>query len=293
MMTKHSEYRDHPFLGVGLFVGNLVVMAGLGAMVKVLTEDYPVSEVLFFRFAFAIVAFVILLPKAGGLGSLKTARPAGHAMRTLSGIASLSLFYYAISVIPLAEATTLAYATPIFITVLSIPLLGEHIGVRRWTAVIAGFVGVVLIAQPGGGNWGWGALAGIGSAVTGALVSIWLRRLNATEKFTTIGLIYNVTGALLFGAWCLLAGWTSPTSFNLVLLVGFGLVAGLQQVMFTLSYRYAEASFLAPFEYLILVLAAVAGYAFWGEVPSLTTWLGSAIIAASGIFVMLRTRRAI
>lgn len=285
-----SRYQRQPRLGVLLFVGNLVIMAMLGALVKMLAERYPVTEILFFRFTFAIVAFLFMLPGAGGITSLKTSRPLEHAIRTASGLVSLSLFYIAVSTIPLADATTLAYSAPIFITVFSIPLLGEHVGFRRWAAVLLGFTGVILIARPTGWTLGLGALAAIGSAVSGALVSIWLRRLSSTEKFTTIGMIYNVTGAMVFALWCGSSGWIEPTGSDLVLLIGFGLIAGLQQIMFTLAYRYAEASFLAPLEYFILILAAAIGYVFWQEVPAATTWAGSALIACSGIFVIVRTR---
>lgn len=285
-----SMYRRQPRLGILLFLGNLVIMAMLGGLVKMLAGRYPVSEILFFRFTFAIVAFLFLLPGSGGIASLKTNRPLEHAIRTVSGLVSLSFFYYAISTIPLADATTLAYSAPIFITVLSIPLLGEHIGIRRWAAVLLGFIGVILIAQPTGWTLNIGALAAIGSALSGALVSIWLRRLSSTEKFTTIGIIYNVTGALVFAAWYGAYGWLWPTGSDLVLLIGFGLLAGLQQIMFTLAYRYAEASFLAPLEYFILILAAAIGYAFWNEAPTITTWAGSILIACSGIFVIIRAR---
>ena len=271
-------------------MANLAVMAVLSAMVKSLADRYPVGEILLFRFAFSIFAFLLLQRLDRGAGPIRTGRPLDHAIRTCCGIVALALFYYSLATIPLADATILAYSAPIFIVVFSIPILGEKVGVRRWSAVLLGFLGVVLIAQPEGARLEPGVLAGIGSAVAGALVSIWLRRLNATDSYVTIGLIYNCTGTLIFAVWVAASGWITPTGSDLALLIGFGLLAGIQQVCFTLCYRYAEASYLAPFEYTILILAAALGYLLWGEVPTASTWAGALIIALSGAFVMVRAR---
>jgi drug/metabolite transporter (DMT)-like permease len=274
---------------------NLALMAVLSAMVKALGEVYPVGELLFFRFAFALLPFLFLLPTVGGLPALVTERPLEHAVRSVSGVLSISLFFFALTVIPLADATALAYAAPIFITVFSIPLLGEQIGPRRWSAVLIGFLGVLLIAQPTGASWGasWnvGTLAAVGSAFFGAFVCIWLRRLSISEKPLTITIYYNGTGMLLLGGWTLATGWVWPQGLDVLWLVGLGLIASLQQYLFTVSYRYAEASLLAPFEYCLLVFAAVIGFVFWGEIPALTTWAGAAVIIGAGLYVAYREAR--
>ena len=196
----------------------------------------------------------------------------------------------ALSRIPLADATAIAYAAPIFITVLAIFLLGETIGLRRWLAVIAGFAGVLLIARPGGSGWDIGVLAAAGSAFGGAFVAIWLRKLSSSERSVTIGVYYNGLGLLVCFAWVALSGWRLPLGSDAWLLTGFALGCGLQQWLLTISFRYAEASLLAPFENLAMVFAAIVGYAFWGEVPALTTWLGAGIIAASALFILQRSR---
>ena len=199
--------------------------------------------------------------------------------------------YFAITRIPIAEATAIAYAAPIFITVLSIVLLGEVIGPRRWVAVLLGFVGVLLIARPQADGWDIGMLAALGSAFTGALVVIWLRKLSHSEKSVTIGLYYNSLGSLVCLLWMLMSGWVTPAGADLWLFAAFGLGCGLQQWLLTVSFRYAEASLLVPFEYLAMVFAAIVGFAFWGEIPVLTTWIGAAIIAASGLFIFKRQRK--
>jgi drug/metabolite transporter (DMT)-like permease len=286
-----SEQRDHPALGTATFVGNLVVMTLLSAAVRELVNrDYPLAEVLLFRYVFASVVFIVILLSSAGLSALATRRPLDHAIRSVSGVVSLTLFFFAITRIPIADATAIAYAAPIFITLLSIFLLGEVIGLRRWAAVIVGFVGVLLITRPQADSLDVGVLAALGSAVAGAMVAIWLRKLSSSEKSVAIGIYYNVFGSLVCLGWVWLSGWLTPRGVDAWLFIGFGLGCGLQQWLLTVSFRYAEASLLAPFEYLAMVFAAIIGFVFWGEIPTLTTWIGGAIIAASGLFIFKRRR---
>lgn len=290
-VLPRSERRDHPTLGIVTFIGNLILMVLISAMVKTMSVSYPLSELLLLRFVFAMLFFWVILLSTGGVRGLATKRLWDHGFRSASGITSLALFYYAISEIPMADATALTYSAPIFITFLSIFLLRETIGIQRWIAVIAGFVGVLLIAQPGGSGWNAGIVAGIASAVTGALVAIWLRRLSSSEKSVTIGIYYNTSGTLVCLVWALLSGWILPQGSDFILLLVFGLMCGAQQWLLTISFRYAEASLLAPFEYVTMIFAAFAGYYFWDEIPVSTTWLGAGVIAASGIYIFLRRQK--
>jgi drug/metabolite transporter (DMT)-like permease len=287
-----AGHRDHPALGIATFTGNLLLMALLSAAVRELVDRaYPLSEVLLFRYGFASLFFWVILFSTSGLAALATRRPLDHAIRSISGILSLALLYFAITRIPIADATALAYAAPIFITLLAIFLLGERIGLRRWLAVLAGFVGVLLIARPTADGWDIGVAAAAGSAFSGALVAIWLRKLATSEQPATIGIYYNNLGFLLCLAWVLMSGWLMPRGADMWLFLGFGLGCGLQQWLLTVSFRYAEASLLAPYEYLAMVFAAIVGYVFWGEVPVLSTWIGAAVIAGSGIFIFARRQR--
>ncbi len=287
-----SKPQDHPALGIATFIGNMMVMALLSAGVRELVNrDYPLSEVLLFRYLFASVFFWVILLSTAGLAGLATRRPIDHTVRSISGIVSLALLYFALTRIPIADAIAISYTAPIFITVLSIFLLGEVIGLRRWIAVFAGFIGVLLIAQPGASGWDIGVAAAAGSAFTGALVVIWLRKLSSSEKSVTIGIFYNNLGSLVCLLWVLLSGWLTPRGDDLMLFIAFGLGCGIQQWLLTVSFRYAEASLLAPFEYLAMVFAAIVGFVFWGEIPVLTTWIGAAIIAMSGLFIFVRRKK--
>ncbi|TNF87042.1 MAG: DMT family transporter [Gammaproteobacteria bacterium] len=287
-------HRDHPALGIATFVGNLLLMALLSAAVRELVNrEYPLSEVLLFRYLFASLFFWLILFPTTGLSGLLTRRPLDHAIRSISGVVSLGLLYFAITRIPIADATALAYAAPIFITLMSIFLLGENIGLRRWLAVITGFIGVLLIARPEAEGFDIGVAAAATSAFTGALVAIWLRKLSSSENPVAIGIYYNNLGSLVCLVWVLMSGWLMPRGDDLLLFLGFGLGCGLQQWLLTVSFRYAEASLLAPFEYLAMVFAAIVGFVFWGEIPVLTTWLGAAVIAASGIFIFRRRQKSL
>lgn len=287
-------HRDHPALGITTFVGNLLLMSLLAAAVRELVErEYPLSEVLLLRYLFASLFFWIILISTSGLSGLVTRRPMDHAIRSVSGVISLGLLYFAVTRIPIADATALAYAAPIFITLLSIFLLGEIIGLRRWLAVFTGFAGVLLIARPEAGSWDIGVVAAATSAFTGALVAIWLRKLSSSENPVAIGIYYNNLGSLICLFWVLMSGWLMPRGDDLLLFLAFGLGCGLQQWLLTVSFRYAEASLLAPFEYLAMVFAAIVGFVFWGEIPVLTTWVGAAVIAGSGMFIFLRRQKKI
>ena len=292
LAASGSERRDHPALGTVIFVGNLAVMALLSAAVRELVNrEYPLAEVLLFRYVFASGVFWVILLSGAGLAALLTRRPLDHAIRSVSGVVSLALLYFAITRIPIADATAIAYAAPIFITLLSIFLLGEVIGPRRWVAVVLGFLGVLLITRPQADSWDIGALAALGSAVTGAMVAVWLRKLSSSEKSVAIGIYYNGLGSLVCLGWVLLSGWLTPRAGDAWLFVAFGLGCGLQQWLLTVSFRYAEASLLAPYEYLAMVFAAIVGYVFWSEIPILTTWIGGATIAASGLFIFRRRQQ--
>jgi drug/metabolite transporter (DMT)-like permease len=284
---------DLPFRAVGFYVGNLVVMVVISALVKLLSVRYPVSQILFFRFMFAVLPLFVLAAFTLGILSIKTSRYRDHAIRSVSGVLALSLFFSAISLIPMAEATMISYSSPIFITLLSIPILSEKIGWWRWFAVLLGFVGVVIVAQPGSAVFSLGSLFAIGSAMLAAVVVVWLRLLSDTENPIITSIIYNSLGAVIFSIWALTIGWIAVESLaDWALLIAVGLSASVQQFLFASSFRYGEASLLAPFEYLILIFSAVVGYVFWDEVPVLTSIFGGIIIAVSGLVILARTRKA-
>ncbi|MEM7170336.1 MAG: DMT family transporter [Pseudomonadota bacterium] len=295
---------DNLRLAAALMLGNLSGMALVSVLVKQVATtqpDMPVTQILFFRFACCLPIFLWPMWRAGGISALKTSYPIQHVLRGSFGLTALALFFYAITLIPLADATALAYASPLFITLLSIPILGERVGPWRWSAIAVGLVGMLLIARPDQAFLGealagvslveLGILAGVGSAFFGALVSIWLRRLGRTEPAFRIVIFYNGAGAILFGLWTTAQGWVLPDGVTFLLLPAIGLVAGFQQLSFALSYRYAEASLLAPFEFLLLPIAALLGFVVFGEIPAWASLAGAGLIVTSGLVVLYREGR--
>ena len=275
-------------LGLSFYIANLILMIVISSLVKELSTRYPLQQILLFRFALALLPFAVLMFLSKGPSLLKTQVPATHAIRSMSGVLSIGMFFYALSAIPMAEATILVYSSPIIVTVIAVPFLGEKIGWQRTTAVIVGFVGMMVIVQPASSTLGLGMMAGIGSAAFGAVVSVCLRKLGETEPIEHIAVAYNGTGTVVWITCCLLFGWVVPVAADLGMLVALGCVAMVQQYCLTTSFRFGEASMLAPFEYISLVLAAISGYMFWGEIPNFTTWAGAGIIVASGLFMIHR-----
>jgi drug/metabolite transporter (DMT)-like permease len=289
IVLKPTKRIDFPLRAISFYVGNLLIMVLISALVKHIAESYPVSQILLFRFAFAAIPLFLFAIATSGLASLKTHRYRDHAIRSGSGIFSISLLFFALDMIPIAEATMLAYSSPIFITILSIPILSERIGGWRWSAVILGFIGALVITQPGSAVFAMGSFVAIASAMTGAVVVIWNRLLSDTENAITTSVIYNTCGMIVFAIWIVLSGWVEiKNNIDWALLVLIGLAAAFQQFFFAVSFRYGEASLLAPFEYLILIFAVIIGYLIWGEVPAFTSIVGGVIIAASGLLIFSR-----
>lgn len=284
-------HQDRPLLGMGLMLASCAVLAGLSAVVKWLGADIPVAELLFFRYAFALLPIGVAAGAAGGLRLLRTQRPLDHALRALFGIASLGLYFLAVTLMPLADATAIVFAAPLFVALLASPLLGERLYAARFLAVVAGLLGVVLIARPGGGLAAGGVSAALGSAVLGALVMIWIRKLSRSERTVTIAWYYNAAGAIVFGAWAAVSGWVSPDWTTLLLLAGFGLLAGVQQFAQTEAFRFADATVLGALSYATLVFAALFGFLFWNEWPALNAVLGGAAVVAGGAFLMYHETR--
>ncbi|MEM7194925.1 MAG: DMT family transporter [Pseudomonadota bacterium] len=283
---------DSPYLAIGLYVSNLMIMVLISGLVKHLSDHYPVTQILLFRFALAAVPLFLFTITMHGLEVMKTERYQDHAIRSVSGICSLSMLYFALSMIPIAEATMIAYSSPIFITILSIPLLGEKIGIARWSAVLIGFAGVMIIAQPGTQVFNLGGLLALGSALGGAMVVLWLRKLSDTEHPGLTSFIYNSLGALVFIIVTLYVGWHEVMSWiHWLLLAAVGLLAAVQQYLFAFSLRFGEASLIAPFEYLILLFAVAAGIIFWNEIPPTTSVIGGTVIVASGLIIIFRANK--
>lgn len=281
-----------PLTGMALRSCAVVCFAAMGAGIKLATlHGVGLAELIFWRNVFSfpvILGWVLLGP---GLASLRTPRIRAHATRSVVGLFSMFLNFYAITLLPLAEATTIGFSTPLFATALSPLLLREAVGRDRWLAVGVGFAGVLIVLQPGGHAIPVRSLAaGIVAAAGVAFVHVTLRQIGATERATTTVFWFNAaslvaTAALMPFVMRAHDGWAWPW------LALVGVAGGAAQILMTASLRFATVPTLAPFDYGQLVWATLLGWLLFASVPLPATLLGGALIAASGIVIALRERR--
>jgi drug/metabolite transporter (DMT)-like permease len=293
MPARHS-----PLTGVAFKVASVLVFTLMNALIKEIGPRYPTGEVVAFRSVFALIPLVPFLAWQGALRSaLKTSRPLGHVLRGGVGVVAMYLNFAGIARLPLADATAIFYAAPIFTVVLAALILRERVRIYRWSAVAVGFLGVVLTLLPHLGEGGTndaqqalGAALSLTAAIVAAFAMIQVRRLTETEPTGSIVLYFTLVSAGI-GLATLPFGWLMPTSRELVILVAIGILGGIAQICLTQSYRLGDASLIAPFEYASILFALLIGYLAFGEVPVPLVLAGAAIVVAAGIFVVLRERR--
>jgi len=265
------------------------------AVIKELGPDIPTHQVILFRMTFGLVPLLPLLARAPR-GVLRTARPFGHLCRIGAGLTSMALLYWAVARMPLADLTATQFVMPLFVTVLSVPLLGETVGWRRATATLIGFGGVLVMLNPTGAAFGGlGPVYGVAlaSAFLYALAAIAMRQLGATEPPLRTTFYFTTTAAVVGGIGCLFE-WVDPTWRQLALLVGAGLFGGAGQYALVAAYSKAPATIVAPFDYGQLLWATALGFAIWGESPASNVLAGAVLVAGAGLYIFRReaARRA-
>jgi drug/metabolite transporter (DMT)-like permease len=274
-------------LGIAYMVGSTIMFAAGNAVVKWQDVSYPVGEVAFGRTLFAsLTVAAIVLPRAGW-GVFRTNRYREHLQRGLSQVGSMLCLFVALSMLPLGSATAIGFAAPLFTTLLSIVILKERVGIHRWSALIVGFVGVLIITQPGAGTLTYGALFALGNAVLISTVAIAIRRMSSTESIETLAL-YQMSVMTVFTAGLLTLGFRVPEWSDALMLAFSGVGNGIAQIWWTRSLSLAPPSAVVPFNYLSLVWATVLGFAVWGDLPTLGLLVGSAIVVASGLCILWR-----
>ncbi len=284
---------------VALKIASTLMFALMGAQVRYLGGTFPVGEVAFCRAVFALIPILIVFGWRGELrGALRTSRPMDHVLRGAFSVVGTFCTFGALARLPLADYTAIAFIAPLITVIFAALFLREHVRVYRWSAVIVGFGGVLLMLLPYLGSHAEltsSVLIGLGFALTNALsaggATIQIRRLTATE--TTASIVVFMTLLVMLASLVTIAfGWRWPVTWiEMVALVGVGMAGGLGQIFFTDSYRHAPASFLAPFDYTAMLWAFVFGYLFFSEVPTPYVIAGAVIVAGAGIFVILRERQ--
>lgn len=253
-------------------------------------EGFAAVQIVFFRYFFGLIPVAIALYVAG-LHQVRTNRPVAHVFRGVLMSSALALFFWGLKYVPLAEAIAVAFTAPLFITALSVPVLGERVGPARWLAVIVGFAGMLVIVRPGAEAFRPEMLILVAGTAVFALGITYTRRLARTETVTTM---FTWTTAVALAVFAPLAWWTwkLPEADHLAGFVVIGLIGGLAHYLVIVAYRNAPAAVVAPQEYMALVWGAIIGWIIWSEVPSAWTWLGAAIVAGAGGFIALRESRA-
>lgn len=258
---------------------------------KEILRTYSLQQFVFVRSLIAIGLLLVIAPRFGGLRSLATKRWSWHALRTLLAVGAMFGFFYGLAKMPLVNALTLGYTAPLLVTALSALFLGDAVGWRRWTAVVVGFVGVLVMLRPGGDELSFAALAVLFAAFCYACQAITARKLGATESTLSLS-FYVVIGPLIVATAVLDGGsWIPPDFVGWTLFACAGIGSVLAWIGLVNGYRGAPPALLAPLEYTALVGGAIAGVVIWDEVPDRWVVLGAVIIVASGLFVVYRDLR--
>lgn len=275
-------------LAAGHLMASLFLFAIMDAMIKWLSADYPVHQIVFFRSAFALVPVLWLAHRSGGLSSLRTRRPGAHFLRGLVGVLSMALIFHAYSVMKLADAAAILFAGPLFLTALAGPVLGEKVGSRRWSAVFVGFAGVLVIIQPGGSAIQPAALGALAAAGMYALAMVLVSKLGTTESSASITFYFSLFGTVTGVILLLLFGWTETSAGDFLMLAMVGIIGGIAQLFMTKAFRLGEAAVISPLKYSSMLWVVLFGYIIWGELPALHVVVGVAIVIASGLYIVHR-----
>nr|WP_255616413.1 DMT family transporter [Microvirga puerhi] len=288
-------------MGISLKVLSALVFTLMSAGVKTLAADYPVGELVFFRTFFALIPLLVWLAWQGDLiNAIRTDNVPGHFLRGLIGTSGMYLGFAALAYLPLHDTIAIGYASPLMVVILAAILLKEKVRAYRWTAVGIGFIGVLIMLSPYlklspfSRELSVGASIGAFFSLLGAFCSagatIQVRRLTLTER----------TGAIVFYFFILASGlslltipfgWTIPSLSDVLLFVLVGILGGIGQILITESYRYADTSILAPFEYTTMIWALLLGWFLFGDLPSAAVMTGGVIVAGTGLFIIWRERQ--
>ena len=271
-------------------VGSVVCFSIMDICVKWL-DYYPVGQVLFLRFFIGFIPIFFIIPKDKLLNFYKTSRPGLHAFRAFTGAAAIIALFIGLRELPLADVVSLTFGGPIFVTVASIFFLSEKVGIKRWSAVFLGFIGMLLIVQPAFVDLNFYYITPIIFCIFFACVAISVRSLSKTEPNYRIAFYFTFLCSLLGIATIFKGDWVLPTKIDLVIFILMGLCGSIANLLLTQSYRLAEASLVTPIKYLSLVFAIVFGFLIWSEIPKLLTLFGALLVITSSLIIFIRENK--
>jgi len=251
------------------------------------SENYPVGQVLFFRGFCGMIPIFFLIPRERYFNFYKTDRAFLHFKRCAFGLIAIVSIFVALRNLPLATVVSITFAAPIFTTIMSIFFLSEKVGLYRWMAVLVGFIGIIIISEPGFNSLNFYYIYPIIFCLGLSYVAIAIRQLSETEPVWLIGLYFSFS-IMILSFFTLPQGWVLPGLKDLLLLIMLGILGGLANLWLTQSYKFSEVSLVTPLKYLALVFAIIFGYIFWNERPTIKTLIGSALVIISSIIIFRR-----
>jgi drug/metabolite transporter (DMT)-like permease len=290
-VSQHPEHSHHAVLGISLKLVSVLCLATMAACVKYLGSASPAGQVVFFRGVISMLVIAAVAWRTEGFKVLKTRNWRAHASRSVFGAVSMFCWFVSLTMIPLAEMMAISFTIPLFLTVLAMVFLHEKIHAYRWTALAIGFAGVLIIVSPELIT-GSGSALGVGIAVTAAVLAafalMFLRRMSGQENALTITFYFFLTSSVLSLGTLAFGPWPMPTGQQLLLLGLIGIFGVMGQLTMTFTYRYAEASLVAPLDYVNMLFAIAIGYYVFGEIPHISTWVGAPLVIAAGGIILWR-----
>lgn len=296
--------KTHPYWGIACLLAGILVFSFQDVIIKRISGIYPVHEVMTIRSLIAMPLLVGIVAYGEGIAKLWSRRVPLLLGRGTVMFLAYGLYYLSLPSLPLAIAVSLYFTGPLFITILSVWFLHERVGARQWLAVLAGFLGVLIIVRPASEVFHWAALLPVAAGLAYAASQVATRRLGESESAVVMSAyanaVYFGVGILLSAVFAsggfagssdpsldfLMRGWIMPNATDLLLMMACGLIASAGLILLTEAYRVARASVVAPFEYTALIYSVLFGWVFWSELPDAIGWIGMAVILASGVYIL-------
>ncbi len=250
-------------------------------------SDFPPGQTVFIRGLFTVVAIIAILKATRRVAHLRVGRPAAHVIRAASMALSVACFILGLRYLPLGETVAITFAGPLFVTALATPLLGEIVGWRRWTAVVVGFFGILIIARPTAELFQLAALFPLGAALLAALRDLLTRRMTASESSEAI-LMTTTLGLIVAGLATAPFGWEPLGWEDIGVMAASGVFATAGHYYTIETFRHAETALVSPFKYLTIVWAIVIGMVVWSDYPDVWMLVGTAVVVASGLYILHR-----
>ncbi|MFK7805196.1 MAG: DMT family transporter [Anaerolineae bacterium] len=305
--SKFQEGQSSNIRGVLLLLIAVLIFSIADVIIKTMSSNYAALQIVFIRSVFALPIVFIILYKRGRFSDLKSGNYTLQVLRGLMMFAAYIFFFLAIAALPYSLTLGIFFSGPLFITALSVPILGETVGWRRWLAVLVGFVGVIIVINPAGSEFDPATILALAAAFTYAVSIILTRKLQDTAISTAVYTTFVYLGAAailapIFSGWdsdsthasmlFLVKAWTVPLPLDLLLIFFLALCWGIGMVLLSTAYRETDVAILAPFEYFSIFYGLVFGYIFWGEIPTSFMIIGVILIVCSGLFIIYRENRA-